>query len=212
MDKPFAELDDLYREVVLDHYRSPRGREALPAPDVQQEGFNPVCGDEVHVALEMENGTIRNIQVRSRGCAISVASGSMLAELLPGRSCQECERLSEAFRSMLHGEDLPKEIELGDLEALHGVAKFPVRIKCAMLPWTTLKAALRSYAGKRCAVCPALSSTDDSDTEGTIIRPEPAEASGPAEATGPASTGPAPAGPGARRPGEEQSPGGGASS
>ena len=69
MDKPFAELDDLYREVVLDHYRSPRGREALPAPDVQQEGFNPVCGDEVHVALEMEDGRIRNIQIRSRGCA-----------------------------------------------------------------------------------------------------------------------------------------------
>jgi nitrogen fixation protein NifU and related proteins len=176
LDKPFAELDDLYREVVLDHYRSPRGRDPLPAPDVQQEGFNPVCGDEVHVALEMEDGTIRNIQVRSRGCAISVASGSMLAELLPGRSCTECERLSEAFRAMLHGEDPPKDLDMGDLEALHGVARFPVRIKCAMLPWTTLKAALRSYAGTKCETCPALKSTDGADTEGTIIRPESQDA------------------------------------
>jgi nitrogen fixation protein NifU and related proteins len=176
LDKPFAELDDLYRDVVLDHYRSPRGRDPLPAPDVRQEGFNPICGDEVHVAIEMDNGSIRGCQVCSRGCAISVASGSMLAELLPGRSCEDCERLSEAFRAMLHGEAPPKDLDMGDLEALHGVAKFPVRIKCAMLPWTTLKAALRAYAGKKCASCPVLASTDESDSVGTIIRTESEDA------------------------------------
>lgn len=161
MDKPFAELDDLYREVVLDHYRSPRGRDPLPAPDVQQEGFNPICGDEVRVALEMDDCSVRNCEVRCRGCAISVASGSMLAELLPGRSCEECEQLGEAFRAMLHGEDPPPDLDLGDLEALHGVAKFPVRIKCAMLPWMTLREALRSYSGKRCEKCPAAVLTED---------------------------------------------------
>lgn len=146
LDRPFAELDDLYRDVVLDHYRSPRGREALPAPDVQHEGYNPVCGDEVVVALEMEDGTIRNVQVKSRGCAISVASGSMLAELLPGRSREECVRISEAFREMLHGAEPPAGLDIGDLDALRGVSRFPVRIKCAMLPWMTLREALRAYA------------------------------------------------------------------
>jgi nitrogen fixation NifU-like protein len=164
LDKPFAELDDLYREVVLDHYRSPRGRDPLPAPDVQREGFNPICGDEVHVALEMDDCSVRNCQVRCRGCAISVASGSMLAELLPGRTCEECERLGEAFRAMLHGEAPPPGLDMGDLEALHGVAKFPVRIKCAMLPWMTLRDALRSYAGRRCESCPAAVPAEDEET------------------------------------------------
>ncbi len=175
MDKPFAELDDLYREVVLDHYRSPRGRDPLPAPDVQREGFNPICGDEVHVALEMDDCSVRNCQVRCRGCAISVASGSMLAELLPGRTCEECEVLGEAFRAMLHGEAPPPGLDMGDLEALHGVAKFPVRIKCAMLPWMTLRDALRSYAGKRCESCPAAVPTEEEEksaTETVVTREE----------------------------------------
>jgi nitrogen fixation NifU-like protein len=145
LDRPFAELDSLYREVVLDHYRSPRGREALPSPDVQHDGFNPVCGDEVHVALDMDDGRVRSVQIRSRGCAISVASGSMLAEILPGMTREQVERLSEVFRRMIHGEDPPADLELGDLEALHGVAKFPVRVKCALLPWLTLKEALRAW-------------------------------------------------------------------
>ncbi len=138
MDRPFAELDSLYRDVVLDHYRSPRGREALSSPDVQHDGFNPICGDEVHVALEMDDGRVRGVQIRSRGCAISVASGSMLAEILPGMTREAIERLSEVFRRMIHGEDPPPDLEMGDLEALHGVAKFPVRVKCALLPWVTL--------------------------------------------------------------------------
>lgn len=148
-DRPFAELDELYREVVLDHYRSPRGREPLPAPDVQHGGFNPVCGDEVHVALEVDDGRVRNVQVRSRGCAISVASGSMLAELLPGRSYGECERITDAFRAMLQGAEPPGDLDLGDLEALRGVSRFPVRVKCAMLPWMTLREALRAYREDR---------------------------------------------------------------
>jgi len=145
LDRPFAELDALYREVVLDHYRSPRGREPLGAPDVRHEGFNPVCGDEVEISIEMDGERIRGVQIKSRGCAISVASGSMMAEILPGMSRGEIEQTSEVFRKMIHGEEPPAHLDLGDLDALRGVAKFPVRVKCALLPWMTLKEALRAY-------------------------------------------------------------------
>jgi nitrogen fixation NifU-like protein len=165
LDRPFAELDSLYRDVVLDHYRSPRGREALPSPDVQHDGFNPICGDEVHVALEMDDGRVRSVQIKSRGCAISVASGSMLAEILPGMTREQIERLSEVFRRMIHGEDPPADLELGDLEALHGVAKFPVRVKCALLPWMTLKEALRAFVNGRTA--PAKSTSTEEPPEET---------------------------------------------
>lgn len=146
MDKPFAELDSLYREVVLDHYRSPRGREPIAAPDVQHDGFNPVCGDEVHLALAMDGTEVRDIQLKCRGCAISVASASMLAEILPGKTREEVERLAEIFRRMIHGEAPPEGLDLGDLDALRGVAKFPVRVKCALLPWMTLREALRAWS------------------------------------------------------------------
>jgi nitrogen fixation NifU-like protein len=149
LDRPFAELDDLYRDVVLDHYRSPRGREQITEPDVRQEGFNPVCGDEVVVALSLDGGEIREAQVKSRGCAISVASGSMMAEMLPGRTREEIERVSEAFRMMLHGAEVPPDLDVGDLDALRGVSRFPVRIKCAMLPWMTLQQALESHVRRR---------------------------------------------------------------
>jgi nitrogen fixation protein NifU and related proteins len=160
LDRPFAELDTLYREVVLDHYRSPRGREALPSPDVQQDGFNPICGDEVHVALDMDDGGVRNVQIKCRGCAISVASGSMLAEILPGMTREQIERMTEVFRKMIHGEDPPAELEMGDLSALHGVAKFPVRVKCALLPWMTLKAALLAWGDGQSAPTQATSTEE----------------------------------------------------
>lgn len=149
MDKPFAELDSLYREVVLDHYKSPRGREPVAAPDVEHEGYNPVCGDEVHLALAMDGAEVRDIQLKCRGCAISVASASMLAEILPGKTREEVERLAEIFRRMIHGEAPPEGVDLGDLEALRGVAKFPVRVKCALLPWMTLREALRAWSEGR---------------------------------------------------------------
>jgi nitrogen fixation NifU-like protein len=149
LDRPFAELDDLYREVVLDHYRSPRGRDPLPSPDIKHEGFNPVCGDEVQLALDMNDSEVRGAQICTRGCAISVASGSMLAELLPGMSIEEIDEMMEIFRSMLQGTSPPEDLDLGDLEAMRGVSKFPVRVKCALLPWMTLREALRAYAEGR---------------------------------------------------------------
>jgi nitrogen fixation protein NifU and related proteins len=145
LDSRFPELDALYRDVVLDHFRSPRGKKPLADPDVENQGLNPVCGDEVRVALKMKDGHICDAAIQSRGCAISVASGSMLAELLIGKSGAEVESLLEAFRGMLHGKDVPEGIELGDLEALEGVRHLPVRVKCALLAWTTLRDALRNW-------------------------------------------------------------------
>jgi nitrogen fixation NifU-like protein len=136
------ELDDLYREVILDHYRTPRGASPLPHPDVREEGFNPLCGDELTLELEVEAGVIKDLSVRSRGCSISVASGSLLAEALRGRPVAEARRLLAGFKAMLAGQTPADGVEMGDLEVLEGVKNFPVRIKCALLPWTTLEQAL----------------------------------------------------------------------
>jgi len=136
------ELDDLYREVILDHYRSPRGAKPLADPDVREEGFNPLCGDELTLELEVEEGVIRDLSVRSRGCSISVASGSLLAEALRGRTVAEARHLLAGFKAMMQGQAPGDGVEMGDLEVLEGVKNFPVRIKCALLPWTTLEQAL----------------------------------------------------------------------
>ena len=103
MDRSFGRLDDLYREIVLDHYRSPRGREAIADPDCRHEGVNPLCGDQVELALRIEEDRIAEARVRTSGCAISVASGSMMAEMLPGMALPEAALLGDRFREMLHG-------------------------------------------------------------------------------------------------------------
>ena len=151
MDSRYPELDLLYREVVLDHYRSPCGRKDIASPDLVNHGMNPICGDEVKVLLKMEDGRVADAAILSRGCAISVASGSMLADLLPGKTPADVERLAEAFRTLLHGGAAPPDVDLGDLEALEGVKHLPVRVKCALLPWTTLRDALKAWKedGKR---------------------------------------------------------------
>lgn len=154
----FPELDDLYREVVLDHYQNPRGGKPLQRCDATNEGFNPVCGDEVTIGLQVDEGRVTAVEVKSRGCSISVASGSMLAELLPGKTLFEVKLLAEDFRRMMHGEISSEDVDLGDLEALEGVQKFPVRVKCALLPWITLNDAIDAAAKLQ---PPAPSSTED---------------------------------------------------
>lgn len=161
MDSQFPDLDALYRDVVLDHYRSPRGRKALSDPDVENQGLNPVCGDEVKVALKLREGRIADASVTSRGCAISVASGSMLAELLVGKSRPEVEQLADAFRDLLNGRPVPVEVDLGDLEALEGVKKLPVRVKCALLAWTTLREALKAWEEEGAHRPPAPATTEE---------------------------------------------------
>ncbi|MFM8238128.1 MAG: Fe-S cluster assembly sulfur transfer protein SufU [Actinomycetota bacterium] len=148
-----AGLEDLYREIILDHYRSPRNRGELPAPPAHRvEGFNPLCGDEVVLFLDLaDDGTVRDIKISGQGCSISQASTSMMSAAVKGKPVTEVRRLVRAFKALMSihesklegesGDDLAAELEgvrLGDLEALQGVVKFPVRIKCATLAWNTL--------------------------------------------------------------------------
>jgi nitrogen fixation NifU-like protein len=138
-------IDDLYREVILDHHKHPRGNQLLADYDVQAEGKNPSCGDEVTLQLKFAGDRIDGVGVLARGCAISTSSGSMLAETVAGLSVAEAKQVAAAFREVLHGKTFPAEVDLGDLEALAGVQKFPVRIKCAILPWIALLDAILAH-------------------------------------------------------------------
>jgi nitrogen fixation NifU-like protein len=141
-----GQLDDMYREVILDHFRSPRGKHPLERKDLESTGHNPACGDEIALDAAIENGTIKDIHVDCRGCAISVASGSMLAETVKGMSLGQARKLADVVRKMLKGEEVQLPEDLGDLSALKGVRQFPVRIKCALLAWITLIDGMERYA------------------------------------------------------------------
>ena len=144
----FGDLDDLYREVILDHYRSPRNRRSLEAVDIETRGFNPFCGDEVVLQLKLDQaGLIGEISQGGHGCSISQASASILSDLVRGKTLEEGEKLSGAFREMMRGEELSNDQldAMGDLEALQGVRKFPIRIKCALLPWAALDDGVAEY-------------------------------------------------------------------
>ncbi|HJO04550.1 MAG TPA: SUF system NifU family Fe-S cluster assembly protein [Acidobacteriota bacterium] len=141
-------LDDLYREVILDHYRTPHGSGEIAAPSVQVEGFNPLCGDELVMSLDIDEGRIRGLCIKPTGCSISVASASMLAQQLEGKTLDEAIELKETFKAVMRGADWPPGTDPGDLEALEGVKNFPVRIKCALLAWMTLEQALAQHDPK----------------------------------------------------------------
>ena len=137
----FSELDDLYQDIILDHYRSPRNQKSLDSTDIETEGFNPFCGDSVVLGMKLDHGTIQQVSLEGAGCSISQASASILSELIKGKDLSKARTLYSIFRSMMHGEnisDLDME-ELGEAEALAGVRKFPIRIKCALLSWVALE-------------------------------------------------------------------------
>ena len=153
-------LEDLYREIILDHYRNPRNRGELSAPPATRvEGFNPLCGDEIVVYLDVEGDVVKDIRIGGQGCSISQSSASMMSSAVKGKTLDEVRALSRAFKGMMsiHEQSLDGdvsgngadevappdvEVKLGDLEALRGVVKFPVRIKCATLSWNTLLQAI----------------------------------------------------------------------
>jgi nitrogen fixation protein NifU and related proteins len=142
-------LDDLYREIILDHYRTPRNRGTLDVPPaVVQEGHNPLCGDEIQVYLVVGDGVVDDIRISGQGCSISQSSASMMTTAVKGRTIDEARAVIHRFLGMLgvaetdESEAGDPEVKLGDLEALQGVVKFPVRIKCATLAWHTLEGAL----------------------------------------------------------------------
>ena len=140
-------LEDLYREIILDHYKNPRNRGELPEPAISIEGHNPLCGDEITLYLDVADGVIRDVKVSGQGCSISQSSASMMTQAVIGRPVDEVRAIIRRFKSMMDiteegAEPSDAEISLGDLEALQGVVKFPVRIKCATLSWNTLIQAL----------------------------------------------------------------------
>ena len=139
-------LDELYRDVILDHYSHPRNKGTLDPADVVREGANPLCGDEIRLFLIVRDGVVQDVRFDGRGCSISQASASMMTELIKGQPVAEAARLIAAFKAMMHGE--PPAEALGDLEALQGVRKFPVRVKCATLGWVTLEGALAEAANR----------------------------------------------------------------
>lgn len=139
-------VDDLYRETILDHYHNPRNRGTITDATVSTEGVNPLCGDELRLFLKIEDGVVQDIKLESRGCSINTASGSMMSELVLGKSLEEAKAVISEFKKMMlnKGEDIELSEELEELEALQGVKKYPVRIKCALLPWNTLDEGLKS--------------------------------------------------------------------
>jgi nitrogen fixation NifU-like protein len=140
-------LDDLYKEVILDHYKNPRNKRALAEASVSLHKNNPLCGDEITIHAKLQDGTVADVAFEGQGCSISQASASMLTEAVQGRSVKEAAGLAEEFRSMMEGRAEPDEDQLGDLMALRGVVKYPVRIKCAVLGWDVLQDALAEAAG-----------------------------------------------------------------
>ncbi|MFN8016219.1 MAG: SUF system NifU family Fe-S cluster assembly protein [Acidimicrobiia bacterium] len=147
-------LEDLYREVILDHYRSPRNRGELDSPPaIKSEGKNPVCGDELTLYLLENNDIIEDVKIAGSGCSISMASASMMSSAIKGQSVQRAREIIQNFKEMMHiheanleneisDQEESRENNLGELDALRGVVKFPVRIKCAVLAFNTLENAL----------------------------------------------------------------------
>jgi nitrogen fixation NifU-like protein len=149
-DPPSDGLDDLYRDVVLKHYRESRSKLHIENPDIEYDEYNPICGDRVVLQLKLDDGRVGEAGFHGEGCSISQASASMMTGLLCGKSLEEAERLSGTFRRMMHGSTGPQDevSGLGDLEALQGVRKFPVRIKCALLAWTALEEGIEEYRAR----------------------------------------------------------------
>jgi nitrogen fixation NifU-like protein len=163
-----ADLEELYREIILDHYRSPRNRGELDSPPAHRvEGFNPLCGDEVVVSMVVEDGKVSDLKIGGSGCSISQSSASLMSAAVKGKPVDEVRRLISTFKGMMSiheanlgpdgngsgdaAESEPEEIDLdklGELAALQGVVKFPVRIKCATLSWNALAQGLDEVAAE----------------------------------------------------------------
>ena len=151
-----TDLRSLYQEIILDHYKRPRNFRALENATRKAEGYNPLCGDQVTVYVVMDGETVSDISFEGVGCAISTASASLMTEAIKGKTREEAETLLQRFHGLVTSSDgTPEatdgvsELDLGKLEALSGVRDYPVRIKCATLPWHALKAALHDEVEQR---------------------------------------------------------------
>jgi nitrogen fixation NifU-like protein len=137
-------LNSLYQQLILEHYRSPKNKGELPDKTVEVHMRNPSCGDEIRLQLRLEEGRIADVSFVGQGCSISQAAVSMMTALIKGRAVDDADDLAEKFKAMMHGdESMAKDRSMGDLRALAGVAKFPVRVKCALLGFDALQEALK---------------------------------------------------------------------
>jgi len=144
-------LDDLYREVILDHYSHPRNKGELPDPDIKVEGANPLCGDELSIFVRLDGDRVADVRFVGRGCSISQASASMMTERIKGKTLAEARALVSRFKGMMQGAPADEE-ELGELAALQGVRKFPVRVKCATLSWVALDQGIEEFEATKAKV------------------------------------------------------------
>jgi nitrogen fixation NifU-like protein len=140
------QLDELYRDVILDHFKNPTHAGTLPDAEVKVDGANPLCGDELTFHIKLAGGRCAAVRFRGKGCAISQAAASMLAAQAEGKTVAQARELIGAMKSLMQGQEPDPSVDLGDLEALAGVRKFPVRIKCAALSWNVIEQGLDDYA------------------------------------------------------------------
>lgn len=139
------QLDGLYREVILDHFKNPRNSGALTDAAIREEGSNPLCGDEMIFFANVDGDRLTDVRFTGKGCAISQATASMLSEQLEGKTFDDVARLINRMKALMQGQDLDASDDVGDLESLAGVRKFPVRIKCAALSWNLVEQAVQQY-------------------------------------------------------------------
>ncbi|MBD7908872.1 Fe-S cluster assembly sulfur transfer protein SufU [Sporosarcina gallistercoris] len=137
-------LDQLYRSVIMDHYKTPRNKGVLESSNVTIDMNNPTCGDVIHLTLQVENDIVKDAKFEGEGCSISMASASMMTQLIKGKNTEDAVNAAHAFSDMMLGKELDDSMDLGDIEALTGVAKFPARIKCATLPWKAMEKGITS--------------------------------------------------------------------
>lgn len=147
MPGPDPQFEELYRELILDHYRHPRNKGVAEGADFDLHQNNPLCGDEIRVTVRLRAGKIEDVEFQGQGCSISQSSASLMTERLIGMEVKDAEEVAAAFRKMMMGGDVDED-RLGELLALQGVAKYPVRIKCAVLAWDTFQKGLEQYRGK----------------------------------------------------------------
>ncbi len=147
-------LDDIYKEVILDHYKNPRNKREMPEAELSCSRNNPLCGDEITVFVHAQDEKVHEVSFVGQGCSISQSSASMMTEAVAGKPVEDVHALIGAFRGMMAGDLDPTEDEFGDLVALKGVVKYPIRIKCAVLAWDVLQEALSGDAGQAAGTSP----------------------------------------------------------
>ncbi|MCZ0703265.1 nitrogen fixation NifU-like protein [Natronobacillus azotifigens] len=138
----FDNLDSLYRQVIMDHYKNPRNRGSLEDDALTIDMNNPTCGDRIQLHLSIEDNHVKDAKFEGEGCSISLSSASMMTQVIKGKEVEEALKISELFSDIMIGKEIDTDIDLGDIEALQGVCKFPARIKCATLAWKAMEKAV----------------------------------------------------------------------